>query len=379
MDLFDDTKKVDAEVFERISFKVAQTYQSFLVSQPYQHAIYGGDLVLESGKYSIEDKINVLQKLTLDDVLAFAKCFLKYCRLEGLVHGNVSAQHAYDITSLVWKKTHLNNPNSSEAVITRVNLDKRVVDLAASREGKVDTSSSFLYRFSEFNEANSNSCVEVILQMGALDMVTNAKLAFVNHLVREPAFNQLRTEEQLGYIVHTSIKTSGDNIKALLFLIQSDSFDPDHVESRIEFFLSNFRQRIVDMSNDDFQTNIDSVVASFLEKNKNLGEESSRYWHVILNRTYQFQRLQMIAEHVKTLKKGQVVQFFDKYIAANGPCRHKLCIKVVAKQHENAASKKPGEAGFVRIESPSEFKRSMPLFPMPSNVSISVADLGIKK
>ncbi|KAG7370665.1 secreted/periplasmic Zn-dependent peptidase, insulinase-like protein [Nitzschia inconspicua] len=378
MDLFSDKKEMDAAVFDRISFKVAQQYHSFLVSQPYHHAIYGGDLVLEAGKVTIQDKIKVLQNITLEDVLAFAKGFWKYCHMEGLIHGNMSAQQAYDITNTVWKKTHPSHPNTTEAIITRAALDKRVVDLSASSSGYADTSSSFLYRFPEFNDANSNSCVQIVLQMGALDMATNSNLAFVNHLVREPAFNQLRTEEQLGYIVHTSVKTSGDNIKGLVFLIQSDSFDPNHVESRIEEFLAAFRQRIVAMSSDDFQTNVDSVVASFLEKNKNLGEESSRYWHVITNKTYQFRRLQMMADLVKTLKKEQVIQFFDKYVAANGSCRHKLCIQVVAKQHANAAACDDKEQkGVVLIENPADFKLSMPLFAMPSKVVIPPVDMGI--
>jgi hypothetical protein len=50
--------------------------------------------------------------------------------------------------------------------------------------------------------------------MGALELPDNAALAFLHHLIQEPAFNQLRTAEQLGYIVHTSVKTSGDNIRS---------------------------------------------------------------------------------------------------------------------------------------------------------------------
>ena len=253
-----------SELFDRVSFKTEQAYQSFLVGQPYQHCIYGGDLVLEQ-RTPIEDKMNVLKGITLPEVLTFAKGFLKHCQLEGLVHGNVSAQHAYDITSMVWNKTH---PSTSKSPsITRAPLEKRVIQLSGSSTGTGVT--SFLHRFPEFNEANTNSCVEVILQMGALDMETNSTLALFAHLIREPAFNQLRTEEQLGYIVHTSIKTSGDHIKGLLLLIQSDSFNPDHVEERIEIFLDNFRQRLVDMSESDFQTFVDTVVASFLEKVRN--------------------------------------------------------------------------------------------------------------
>lgn len=259
---------LDPEVFDRISFKIEQMYQSFLVGQPYQHAVYGGDLVLQYDDYSIQDKINALQQISLDEVLTLARSFWKHCRMEGLIHGNVSAQHAYDMSKTVWNKTHPSQPlNGNDVLITRAPSERRVVQLDGAPSGMPSSNPpSYLYRFSEFNEDNPNSCVEIIFQMGVLAVPDNATLAMLNHLLREPAFNQLRTEEQLGYIVHTSVKTSGDNIKGLVFLIQSDAFDPIHVENRIEAFLAGFRKRIVDMSEDDFQTNVGSVVASFLEK-----------------------------------------------------------------------------------------------------------------
>jgi insulysin len=257
--------KLDPEVFARVLFKTEQLYQSFLVSQPYSHAIYGGDLLLEQNQCSIHDKMNALKGITLEEVISFARGFWKYCKMEGLVHGNVTPQHAYDMANLVWQKTHPKQPLSTQAIISRAPLERRVIQLLdnSSSDG---ASSSYLYRFAGFNEADSNSCVEIVFQMGVLDMPTNASLALFNHLVREPAFNQLRTEEQLGYIVHTSVKTMGDHIKGFLLLIQSDAFEPVHVEGRIETFLQGFRKRITDMSDEDFQTNVDAVVASFLEK-----------------------------------------------------------------------------------------------------------------
>mmetsp|Transcript_41918 Transcript_41918/g.100697 ORF Transcript_41918/g.100697 Transcript_41918/m.100697 type:complete len:1075 (+) Transcript_41918:137-3361(+) len=402
------TSSIDQELFNRVSFKIGQMYQQFLVGQPYSHAIYGGDLLLEHQKCSIQDKMNVLQQISLNEVLTLARGFWKNCQMTGLVHGNVSAQHAYDISKMVWDKTHPTHPLSDDGstTITRAPLERRVVRLTpddAQLGRSSRTPPGFLYRFRGFNEENPNSAVEVVFQMGALSLPDNATLAMINQLVREPAFNQLRTDEQLGYIVHSSIKTSGDNIKGLLFLIQSDAFDPIHVENRIEHFLSGFRKRLVDMSDEEFQTNIDSLVVSFLEKNKNLGEESSRYWHVILNKTYQFQRLKIIASHVKELSKERVIRFFDRYIAPGAPHRQKLCVTVVAKQHEEAlglgdaaatndgTSKTKNEATeeeqeeqadpspVILISDPNEFKRSMTLFPMPPKVDIDVVDLGIQK
>jgi secreted Zn-dependent insulinase-like peptidase len=134
-----------------------------------------------------------------------------------------------------------------------------------------------------------------------------------------------------------------------------------------------------------------------VDQNKNLGEESSRYWHVILNKTFDFSRYQKIAEHVKKHTKLQVLRFYDKYVAPNAPCRHKLCVHVVAKQHEeeetkasaepteekqkeaetsSSAAKKERKASIL-IENAVEFRRSMPLFSMSPKMDVEVIDLGI--
>jgi secreted Zn-dependent insulinase-like peptidase len=40
-------------------------------------------------------------------------------------------------------------------------------------------------------------------------------LEFLAHLVSEPAFDQLRTKQQLGYIVHTSVSTVVNQVDLL--------------------------------------------------------------------------------------------------------------------------------------------------------------------
>lgn len=371
----DKNEDHDTELFGRIIYKLEQQFQSFMVAQPYSHAIYGADQVLEDGSFSIPQKMAALKQLANSAspkqvIVEHATRFWKDCRLVALVHGNVTPQHAKDMTKNIWTKLEAFRGGSSEdydlSAALSPPLDRRVVQLAPG--------SSYLYRFEEFNPANTNSCLQLVLQMGPMDLENNATLAFIHHLMKEPAFNQLRTEEQLGYIVHTSVKTSGDNIKALIFLIQSEGFDPIYVEGRVEEFLARFRQRIQNMTLEDFATNVHAVVSSFLEKNKNLGEETSRYWHVMMNQSYQFQRLQNIAEYVKTITKDKVLQFYDKHVAASAPYRRKLSVQVFAKQHAGKLEDAVSD-DVIMVEDPTLFKRSMVLYPLPKDVEISVAEL----
>jgi insulysin len=241
--------EVTQELFDRIHDKITKQYSMFWVAQPYQHAIYGGDRCVEFLQWSVEDKVDALEHVTMKDVANFGERLFKRCNVEGLVHGNVTAEDAKKLADIVMKLQQMKELHP---------LEHRVIQLSDA--------TSYLYRFKEYNESNTNSVLSLSFQMGPMEMAENATLAFLHHLVREPAFNQLRTEEQLGYIVHSSVKTSGDNVKGLLFLIQSDSFDPIHMEGRVEEFLLGFRKRINTMSDDDFQKNIDAVVANFLEK-----------------------------------------------------------------------------------------------------------------
>jgi insulysin len=105
-----------------------------------------------------------------------------------------------------------------------------------------------------------------------------------------------------------------------------------------------------------------------------LGEESTRYWHVMMNQSYHFTRLQELAEHVKQLNKDAVLAFFDRFIAASASQRRKLCVQVFAKQHSERMEDPVGE-GVVVIKDPTLFRRSMALYPLPNHVEISVSNL----
>ena len=235
-------------------------------------------------------------------------------------------------------------------------------------------------------------------------------LSFLHHLVREPAFNQLRTEEQLGactmtwyhvnaepiavafqhsymnlslnrsslpflsgYIVHTSVKTNGERIKSLLFLIQSDAFDPQFMDERIEAFLVRFRAMLVQMNTEDFQANVDAVCQSLLEKNKNLFEESSKYWHVITNRSYHFRRRQHLAAEAKSFSKSDALRFFDKFILKGSPFRHKLAVHVLGNNHSHlAGADKAADTSAILqlVEDLEEFIRNQLLYPVQATLSI---------
>jgi insulysin len=364
--------------FERMRSKLEQRYHAALVSQPYQHGSMVVDLLMEvSNKGTPHQRLAFLSnKNTLNAarLLSFSKQLLSSFQLEMLVHGNVAAEEAMEWTNIL-----LNTFQPSPPLRTVL---LRGVQIPAAREisGTAVTTSKCesIYRIKGWNDHDENSCAVNVYQIGPMDIRTNAKLSLLLQLMREPAFNVLRTEEQLGYIVFSSIKTTADNIKSIMILIQSDSFDPIHVNERVENFLVTFRCKILtSMSEEEFQVNVNAVRESMLEKNKNLGEESSKHWGVISNRSYHFTRLQEIAEEVITLTKNDVMRFFDRHVLAESPYRRKLSVQIFGTAHDELLEKlktetpsKSESPGCTLIHDPDEFVRDNFAFPAQKHASI---------
>ena len=351
--LQDMSTTLTQDLLDRLVDKMQRQLENFAVSPPYQHAMYGADLVLLETKWTTEKKMEALTAVTKPQLVAFYQAFLGRFHLEVLVHGNVAPNVATTLTMSLL--------DAFEPCIPFAMPEQRVVQLATGQE--------YVYRFEEFNPENTNSCLEIIYQIGPMALAENAILALVHHLIKEPAFNELRTEEQLGYLVHTSIHTCGDDIKGLLLMIQSDAYDPLHLDTRVEAFWVRFRTTLVQMTAEDFSSNVNAVVKNFLEQNKNVGEESSRYWDVISKKNYMFQKYQQIAEHVKVIHKNQVLIFWDKYLSQGSPHRKKLSIQVFSKAHIEHMTQ-PVSKDVLQIADTEEFKRGMSLFPLPATVLV---------
>jgi insulysin len=72
-------------------------------------------------------------------------------------------------------------------------------------------------------------------------------------------------------------------------IIQSEK-PPAHLEEKIEVFLDILRESIVEMSEEDYQSHISSLVLSLRETPKFLGKETWRYWAEIDGGFYDFRR-----------------------------------------------------------------------------------------
>eukprot|EP00640_Fibrocapsa_japonica_P000489 CAMPEP_0113948168 /NCGR_PEP_ID=MMETSP1339-20121228/68882_1 /TAXON_ID=94617 /ORGANISM="Fibrocapsa japonica" /LENGTH=1055 /DNA_ID=CAMNT_0000955109 /DNA_START=417 /DNA_END=3580 /DNA_ORIENTATION=+ /assembly_acc=CAM_ASM_000762 len=310
--------------FEKHRQGLLREYNNFVRQSPYEVASYYTRHALESKMYHLNEYAAVLRSTQLCTPAGIARVLegvLSRLQVEVLAHGNLDSEEATHLSSLL--KAEL----QSIPLPTSELPDDRLV---------VVPQKGVLVQMPTPNEDEENSAVEVHFQVGPEDGEDDSGrrgclLDLVSHMAYTSAFNQLRTEEQLGYIVSSFQRKSGEpQVLGFSVMVQGPHHPPSHLDDRIENWLQMFRQQLVDMSPEEFSSNVNAVVLQKLEKDTRLNEETGRHWAEISTRKYNFERWPKEARVTSALTQAQLVAFVDRHFTLGSPDRRKLAVHIAS-------------------------------------------------
>lgn len=261
--------------FEIVKERLIRGYNNWQLQSSYQQV---GDYITwlnAERDYIVEELTAELPNITVDAVRLFSKQLLAQLYIEVYSHGNMCRKDALKVTAMVESTLKARTLPKSQWPIIRSLI--------------LPPGSNYVYKKTLKDPANVNHCVETWLYVGDRgDRNVRARALLFDQLAHEPAFDQLRTKEQLGYIVFTNMRnfhtTCGFRI-----LVQSER-TPEYLDERIEAFLTRFGETLEAMTETEFEGHKRSVVVKRLEKLRNLDQESSRHWTQISNEYYDFEQ-----------------------------------------------------------------------------------------
>jgi secreted Zn-dependent insulinase-like peptidase len=270
--------------------------------------------------------------------------------IESFLHGNLDKEDSFkivnDIEKLMIKK------NSSP--IFRCQFpDERIIQLPTGKD--------VLVQMKEINKENSNSAIEMIYQIGANVNELNALLSVFCQIVESPFYEKLRTVEQIGYLVFSRPRYD-HNVISFSIIIQSSDKDPIYIQKKCEEFFDSFLNEIKEMKIEDFNQHVKSCIEKNKEKDKQLGEETTRHWNEICFRQYKFFRRE---ENIKALEKvtqKDLIIFFNKYISNQSDLKKRLIVQVFSSAHYEKIKNEEKE-NVVYVTSVDDFKNCQSTFP----------------
>ena len=262
------------ERFDIVKERLSRGYKNWELQQPFTQI---GDYIswLTSEHDFVVDQLEAeLPGITVEATRAFHKQLISQMHIEAYVHGNLYREDSLKLTTMIENT-----------------LKPRVLpkdQLPILRSLMFPAGANYLYKKTLKDPANVNHCIEYYLHIGSKgDRMVRAKTQLLDQIIHEPAFDQLRTKEQLGYVVFSGLRGCSTTY-GFRFIIQSERAS-EYLESRIDSFLSAQATALSNMSDTEFESHKRAVVVKRLEKVKNLDQETGRHWAQIANEYYDFE------------------------------------------------------------------------------------------
>ncbi|CAG8531352.1 10171_t:CDS:10, partial [Cetraspora pellucida] len=264
-----------------------------------------------------KEKSKLLDNIQYEDVQQFYPTLFDQVQFEGSIQGNMSREDALDMIKILEDTL-----KPSEEILKS--------QLTGNRSVCIPDGKKFFYTMEVLDEKEINSAISYYIQVGdVMDRELRAKLALVGQISEEPAFDQLRTKEQLGYYVWSTVEEGTGSI-AIKIGVQSEK-DPIYLENRIEEFLIKLQTIIENMPEEEYKKEIASLISKKLEKSKNLGEESYKHWYHIHSGYYEFDKVEIDVSNLRKITKADLLDFYKTYIHPRSPVQKKLSIHLKSK------------------------------------------------
>ncbi|EMR09658.1 hypothetical protein PNEG_01848 [Pneumocystis murina B123] len=196
--------------------------------------------------------------------------------------------------------------------------------------------SNYIYEMSLLNPQEVNSAILYSLQVGSSkDSKLIALLNVLFSLIRSRVFNQLRTEEQLSYVVRVSSYTS-TALMSFFFVLQSLR-DPFYLEQRINAFLYRFAAFIDTITDEQLKSVVNTLLPLFSGRYTSLPKESGVYLASIVSGFYDFDIRKKIYRSLKGLTKEDLKDYFYNYFYPDSATRKKLSIHLKSQTLESVS------------------------------------------
>ncbi len=157
---------------------------------------------------------------------------------------------------------------------------------------------------------DKNKCITVIFNCGSgFHPLLLAKIILLKNILEEPVFNELRTKQQLGYLVTT--KYMFNDVNYIYIKVQSH-YSEDTIISAINNFIKWFDTYLINLNN--FDNIKSSLYNSLNQKETSISELVSKYINEIYNQKYIFNRNKLVINELKNIKLNDIIKLYHSII-----------------------------------------------------------------
>lgn len=303
--------------FDSIKYKLTQDLRNLAFRMPYYQILEQFSIFTNEKTYLDEHLLAALDSVTFDETRDFAanELWSDGVLVRALVHGNFEYETARTI---------------EEQLLADFKLIKAISDTNSDALRRIQYRSHGVLPNEHIRTEHTladpgeiNSALFDYFQISELkNDPESQKLKVLTHLLatvlKEPCFSQLRTKEQLGYVVFSGYKPTKTHF-GLRVLVQSER-PCAYLQYRTDEFFKIVRTTVLGdlFTEEKFQSYKQSLKDTNLQTLKNLREELSRFMMHIWDTFYNFNEKEEDVAVLEGITKEELLAFFDEYFGPHG-------------------------------------------------------------
>jgi len=298
---------------------ISRGLAAFSFEQPYQHAGQYSKLCTMSPAYLPTDVLKEMDSITLAELQQWTTKLWSKGFGQALIQGNIKEKQALSIAKTVASAFNLQPLPENERGAPKF------AQLPVVSKGY----GSVLQR-EEPNPANPNSAAIVQFQNADRENLKQQMAMEVLAIIMgNPFFAELRTKQQLGYIVQGGVSNK-EGVRSLVFTAQSSVADAPYLTEKIFEFTDAFS--LAGISEEQIKGYISGLVSKKLESDKKLTTEAGRNWGEIVVGQYAWKRRQEEAAAMKSLVRKDLEDVLAQVVQQGGSQRRVLTSQVFSQK-----------------------------------------------
>lgn len=305
----------DKKMFSIMKEKKAKIFRNFKFNDPMTLASYNIDMYVDNSVYSINDYLGELEKINVENLDSFWNNIVTNSLGNILVSGNIKENLLLEISTLI-------NNNNIDLLSNKIPLNNKYKltspDINETKE-----------IIKEKTVTDENNAVKMIYITTKREKKTLSDKEYEDlalekvlcNIIHDPFFDELRTKEKMGYIVHAreyQDSSLDEFISGIAFSVQSPKFTIEEIKSRIIKFILEFEDKYINkMTNDDIKDFSNSFAQNYKKKFDNMEELHGYSLSCILNNNGDFDLRQKMYNACMNITKDKILEFYKKKLLEN--------------------------------------------------------------
>ncbi|PMK00828.1 insulinase family protein [Vibrio sp. 10N.261.55.A7] len=283
-------RQFNPERFESIKQQLLRSWRNSAKDRPISQLFNAITGILQPNNPPYSALIEALEVIEVDELSAFVNDILSELHVEMFVYGDWTKQASLALANTLKNALRVSDQSYEESLRPLVMLGENGT---FQKEVKCNQDDSAIVVYYQCEDTHPKSI---------------ALYSLANHLMSATFFHEIRTKQQLGYMVGTGNMPLNRHPGIVLY-VQSPNAAPIDLISSIDEFLNAFYMVLLELNEYQWHSSKKGLWNQISTPDATLRGRAQRLWVAIGNKDVEFNQRETVLEELKKLTRSDMIRF----------------------------------------------------------------------